>query len=58
MKKCILFLRKGAYPYWYMNEWENLMETSLPEKDDDYSNHLNKYKQNYRCRLHACKKSL
>ena len=41
-----------------MNEWENLMETSLPEKDDDYSNHLNKYKQNYRCRLHACKKSL
>ena len=33
-------LRKGIYPYKYMDDWENLNETSLSEKEDFYS-HLN-----------------
>ena len=36
----ILLLRKGVYPYDYMDDWENFNETSLPEKEDFYS-HLN-----------------
>ena len=36
----ILSLRKGIYPYEYMNKWERFNE-SLPEKEDLYS-HLNK----------------
>ena len=38
--KFILLLRKGAYPYEYMDDWKKLNETSLPEKEDFYS-HLN-----------------
>ena len=37
--KVILLLRKDAYPYGYMSDWENFNET-LPEKQDFYS-HLN-----------------
>ena len=33
-------LKKGVYPYEYMNDWKKLNETSLPEKKDFYS-HLN-----------------
>ena len=33
-------MRKGAYPYKYMDNWERFNETSLPEKEDFYS-HLN-----------------
>ena len=33
-------LRKGIYPYKYMDDWEKLNETSLYEKEDFYS-HLN-----------------
>ena len=33
-------LRKGVYPYEYMDDWEKFNETSLPEKEDFYS-HLN-----------------
>ena len=36
----ILLLRKGVYPYEYMDDRENFNETSLPEKEDFYS-HLN-----------------
>ena len=38
--KFILFLRKGAYPFEYMDDWEKFSETSLYEKEDFYS-HLN-----------------
>ena len=32
---------KEVYPYEYMDDWENLNETSSPEKEDFY-NHLNR----------------
>ena len=38
--KFILLLRKGVYPYEYMDDWEKFNETLLPEKEDFYS-HLN-----------------
>ena len=31
-------LRKGAYLYEYMNEWEKFNEKTLPEKEELYSN--------------------
>ena len=31
-------LRKGVYPYEYMDSWEKFNETSLPSKKDFYSN--------------------
>ena len=33
-----MLLRKGVYLYEYMDEWEKFNETSLPEKEDFYSN--------------------
>ena len=38
--KYFLLLRRGVYPYEYMDDWEKFYETSLPEKEDFYS-HLN-----------------
>ena len=35
---CILFLRKGVYAYEFMDDWENVHETSLPEDEGFYSN--------------------
>ena len=35
--KLILLLRKGVYPYEYMDSWEGFGETSLPEKEAFYS---------------------
>ena len=40
MNKFILLMRKGVYPYEYMDDLEKLNQTSLPEKEDFYS-HLN-----------------
>ena len=38
LNKLILLLRKGVYPYEYMDSWEKFNETSLPSKEDFYSN--------------------
>ena len=38
INKFILLLRKHVYLYEYMDEWEKFNKTSLPEKDDFYSN--------------------
>ena len=35
--KFVLLLRKGAYPYEYMDSWERLYEASLPDKEAFYS---------------------
>ena len=32
-----MLLRKGVYPYEYMDSWERFNETSLPPKKDFYS---------------------
>ena len=36
-KNFILSLRKGVYPYEYMEDWEKFIETLLPEKEDFHS---------------------
>ena len=38
LNKFILLLRKGVYPYEYMDNWERFNETSLPNKESFYSN--------------------
>ena len=37
LNKFILLLRKGVYPYEYMDNWERFNETSLPSKEPFYS---------------------
>ena len=37
LNKFVLLLRKGVYPYEYMDSWEKFNETSLPAKNDFYS---------------------
>ena len=37
LNKFVLLLRKGVYPYEYMDSWERFNETSLPSKEDFYS---------------------
>ena len=37
INKFVLLLRKGVYPYEYMDSWERFNETSLPSKKDFYS---------------------
>ena len=32
-----MLLRKGVYPYEYMESWERFNETSLPSEKDFYS---------------------
>ena len=32
-----MLLRKGVYPYEYMDSWERFDETSLPDKESFYS---------------------
>ena len=38
LNKFMLLLRKGVYPYEYMDNWERFNETSLPNKESFYSN--------------------
>ena len=38
LNKFILLLRKGVYPYEYVDNWEIFDETSLPNKESFYSN--------------------
>ena len=38
INKFILLLRKCVYSYEYMDNWERLNETSLPNKESFYSN--------------------
>ena len=33
----ILLLRKGVYPYEYMDDWEKFNESTLPEKEEFHS---------------------
>ena len=37
INKFVLLLRKGVYPYEYMDSWKRFDETSLPDKKDFYS---------------------
>ena len=37
LNKVGMLLRKGLYPYEYMDSWEKFNETSLPAKNDFYS---------------------
>ena len=38
LNKFVLLLRKGVYPYEYMDSWEKFDETALPPKEAFYSN--------------------
>ena len=38
LNKCILLLRKGVYPYNYMDNWKRFNETSLTSKESFYCN--------------------
>ena len=38
INKFILLLRKGVYLYEYTDDWEMFNETTLPEKEEFYSN--------------------
>ena len=38
LNKFVLLLRKGVYPYEYMDNWENFDENTLPPKEAFYSN--------------------
>ena len=38
INKFVLLLRKGVYPYEYVDNWERFSEVSLPSKKDFYSN--------------------
>ena len=38
LNKFILLLRKSVFPYEYMDSWEKFNETSLPSKEDFFSN--------------------
>ena len=33
-----MLLRKGVYSHQYMNDWKKFNETTLPEKEEFYSN--------------------
>ena len=54
LNKFVLLLRKGVYPYEYMDSWERFNETSLPPKKSFYSE-LNLEDINDKDYLHAQK---
>ena len=59
INKFILLLRKGIYPYEYMDDWQKFHETTLPEKEEIYSN-LNMediIDADYMCVKRVCKDS-
>ena len=37
LNKFVLLLRKGVYPYEYMDSWKKFDETTIPPKEDFYS---------------------
>ena len=45
-------LQKGAYPYEYMDDWEKINETTLPERNDSHS-YLNLEDITYAVYAHA-----
>ena len=38
LNKFVMLLRKGVYPYEYMDGWDKFNETSIPNKESFYSN--------------------
>ena len=52
--KVILSLRKGVYPFEYIDDWEKFNKTMLPEKEDFHS-HLNMEDVTYADHVHAKK---
>ena len=50
-------MQKGIYPYEYKYDWEKFNETSLPEKEELYSqlNMENNTDADYRHRKRTCK---
>ena len=38
LNKFVMLLRKGVYPYDYMDGWDKFNETSIPNKESFYSN--------------------
>ena len=38
LNKFVILLRKGVYPYEYMDGWDKFNETSIPSKESFYSN--------------------
>ena len=38
IRKFVLLLGKGNYPYEFTDDWEKFNETSLPEKEEFYDN--------------------
>ena len=38
INKFVLLLRKGVYPYKYMDDWEKINETTVREKEEFYRN--------------------
>ena len=38
LNKFVMLLRKGVYPYEYMDCWDKFNETSIPSKESFYSN--------------------
>ena len=38
LNKFVMLLRKGVYPYEYMDSWDKFNETSIPNKESFYCN--------------------